>query len=104
MLSLLVGQRTREFGIRLALVTTGDSGRPVPREAGLLVGIGIHPGSGGAVMVGRALDELLIGVKPYDALTLGLVVVVLGTAAMVACLAPARRAARLDPVKALRTE
>ena len=104
-LSLLVGQRTREFGIRLALgATTGDLGRLVLREAGVLVAIGILLGTGGALMVGRALDELLIGVKPNDALTLALVVVVLGTAALAACLAPARRAARLDPVKALRQD
>ena len=71
-LSLLVGQRTREFGIRLALgATTGDLGRLVLREAGLLVAIGIVLGTGGALMVGRALDDLLIGVKPNDALTLG---------------------------------
>ena len=74
-LSLLVGQRTREFGIRLALgATKGDLGRLVLREAGLLVAIGILLGTGGALMVGRALDELLIGVKPNDALTLVLVV------------------------------
>jgi ABC-type antimicrobial peptide transport system permease subunit len=104
-LSLLVGQRTREFGIRLALgATTGDLGKLVLREAGLLVGIGITLGIGGALLVGKALDDLLIGVKPNDSLTLVLVAVVLGTAALVACLAPARRAARLDPVKALRTE
>ena len=104
-LSLLVGQRTREFGIRLAMgATKGDLGRLVLREAGVLVAIGIVVGTGGALMVGRALDDLLIGVKPNDTLTLVLVVAVLGTAALAACLAPARRAARLDPVKALRTE
>jgi predicted permease len=104
-LSLLVGQRTREFGIRLALgATTGDLGRLILREAGLLVGIGIILGTGGALMVGRALEDLLIGVEPNDALTLGLVVAVLSAAALVACLAPARRAARLDPVKALRQD
>ena len=104
-LSLLVGQRTREFGIRLSLgATTGDLGRLVLREAGILVAIGIALGAGGALMVGRALDDLLIGVKPNDPLTLGLVVGVLGAAALVACLAPARRAARLDPVKALRQD
>ncbi len=104
-LSLLVGQRTREFGIRLAMgATKGDLGRLVLREAGVLVAIGVVVGTGGALMVGRALGDLLIGVEPNDALTLVLVVAVLGTAALAACLAPARRAARLDPVKALRTE
>ena len=104
-LSLLVGQRTREFGIRLAMgATTGDLGRLVLREAGVLVAIGVIAGTGGALMVGRALGDLLIGVEPDDLLTLGLVVAVLGASALAACLAPARRAARLDPVKALRQD
>ena len=104
-LSLLVGQRTREFGIRLALgATKGDLGRLVLREAGILVATGVALGTGGALLVGRALDELLIGVKPHDSVTLMLVVVVLSAAALTACLAPARRAARLDPVKALRQD
>ena len=104
-LSLLVGQRTREFGIRLALgATTGDLGRLVLREAGILVLVGIIVGTAGALMVGRVLDDLLIGVTAHDALTLTMVVLVLGGAALLACMAPARRAARLDPVKALRQD
>jgi ABC-type antimicrobial peptide transport system permease subunit len=104
-LSLAVGQRTREFGIRLALgATASDLRRLVLREAGVLVVIGIVLGAVGALLVGRTLDDLLIGVEANDALTLVLVVAVLGTSALAACLAPARRAGRLDPVKALRQD
>ncbi len=104
-LSLLVGQRTREFGIRLALgATTADLRRLVLREAGLLVATGMVIGTAGALVAGRMLDELLIGVTPHDTLTLAAVVGVLGIAALAACSAPARRASRLDPVRALRTE
>ena len=80
-LSLLVGQRTREFGIRLALgATTGDLGALVMREAGVLVAAGIVLGTGGALMVGRALDELLIwghAQRRVDRVTL--VIVMLGS-------------------------
>lgn len=104
-LSLLIGQRTREFGIRLALgATSGDLGRLVLREAGMLMLIGIIVGTAGALMVGRALDDLLIGATAHDTLTLTMVALVLGGAALLACMAPARRAARLDPVKALRQD
>jgi predicted permease len=104
-LSLLVGQRMREFGIRLALgATTGDLRRLVLREAGGLVAVGVVLGLGGALLAGRALDELLIGVSADDRVTLATVVAILGVAAVLACLAPARRASRLDPIRALRTE
>jgi predicted permease len=104
-LALLVGQRTREFGIRLALgATAGDLRRLVVREGGLLLGLGLVIGSAASLYAGRALDELLIGVRPDDVVTLVTVCAVLGVAALAACLAPARRAARIDPVHALRQE
>ena len=104
-LALLVGQRTREFGIRLALgATAGDLARMVMREGGILVAAGLVIGGAASVYAGRALEDLLIGVAPDDGLTLAAVVVVLGGAALVACLSPARRASRLDPVQALRQE
>lgn len=104
-LALLVGQRTREFGIRLALgATAGDLRRLVLHEGGRLVAVGLAIGAGLSLYSGRALEDLLIGVGPRDGLTLATVVLVLGAAALVACLSPARRAARLDPVRALRQE
>jgi predicted permease len=104
-LALVVGQRTREFGIRLALgATGGDLRRLVAREAGLLVAIGVALGLGGALVVGRALQDLLIGVGPDDRVTLAAAALTIGGAALVAFLAPARRAARLDPVEALRQD
>ena len=102
-LSLLVGQRTREFGIRLALgATNGRSRRLVLREAGVLVAIGILLGTGGALMVGRALDELLIGVKPNDALTLVTRRRGAGHRSAGGLPGAGTTGGRLDPVKALR--
>ena len=104
-LALLVGQRTREFGVRLALgATSTDLGLLVARQAGLLVAAGLAFGAGGTLVAGRALEELLIGVSHRDAPTLAGAMLVLGLAALAACLAPVRRASRLDPVRALRTE
>jgi macrolide transport system ATP-binding/permease protein len=104
-LALLVGQRTREFGIRLALgATSGNLQHLVLREAVLLASVGVVLGVAGALVLGRALEDLLIGVAPSDAVTLGAAAAILGTAALVACLAPARRASRLDPVHALRQD
>ena len=104
-LALLVGQRTREFGVRLALgATSADLGLLVARQAGLLVAAGLGVGAGGALVAGHAVEELLIGVSPGDALTLAGATLVLGLAALVACLAPVLRATRLDPVRALRAE
>jgi len=65
-----------------------------------LVGIGI--GIAGAVAVTRYLTSLLFGVKPVDALTFVAVAMVLAIVVFVACLIPARRAAKIDPLEALR--
>ena len=66
--------------------------------------VGLALGAALSRYAGRALEDLLIGVSPRDGLTLVTVILVLGAAALVACLSPARRAARLDPVRALRQE
>lgn len=104
-LALLVGQRTREFGIRLALgASAGDLARMVVRQGGTLVAGGLLLGGAFSICAGRAMEDLLIGVAPDDGLTLAVVVIVLGSAALAACVSPARRASRLDPVQALRQE
>jgi predicted permease len=97
--------RTREIGIRTAL---GASRRAVVQlvlRAGLVpVGAGLAIGAGGALVAARALEGLLFGVTPRDPVSIALVVAVLGATAVAACYLPARRAARLDPLIALRAE
>jgi putative ABC transport system permease protein len=101
--SLLVSQRTREIGIRVALGADRRSIlRLVAREGALLAICGIALGIAGAVVTTRLLQGLLYGVEPLDPATFAAVPIILGTVAVVACLNPARRATRVDPVIALR--
>jgi predicted permease len=100
-----VGQRTREIGIRIAL---GASRRDVLllilREGLAPVGAGAAFGVAGAWAFGRLISTSLFGVGGGDPLTLAAVLALLAAAAVFACLLPARRAARLDPMRALRYE
>jgi predicted permease len=100
-----VSQRTREIGIRVAL---GARRRDV---LGLVMGqglrmalLGVALGVGGALGLTRVLERLLYGIKPADPLTFATVTLVLVAAALLACWLPARRAARVDPMVALRSE
>ena len=101
--SYLVSQRTREMGIRLAL---GAEARSVflmvVRDGMLLVGIGVAIGLTGGLLGARSLASLLFGVTPSDAPTLAAMVIVLAVVALVACIIPARRAMRVNPIAALR--
>ena len=102
-ISLLVSERTREIGIRMAL----GAGRPtiakwVFREGLILAAAGISAGSAAALLSTRVLGSLLYEVKPLDPLTFTIVPAMLGVVATIASLAPALRAASLDPVKTLR--
>ena len=102
-MALSVTQRTRELGIRLALgAQRGDVLRLVLRQGAALVGVGLAVGLVVALGVGRVLDHY--GVGGSDVATLGAVCAVLAAAALLACWLPARRATRLDPMTALRTE
>jgi ABC-type antimicrobial peptide transport system permease subunit len=74
----------------------------VLRRAMLLAIVGIVIGTAGAVAVTRYLTTLLFGVKPIDVMTFVAVAVVLAIVVLVACLVPARRAAKIDPLEALR--
>jgi putative ABC transport system permease protein len=101
----IVLQRTRDIGIRMAL--GADSARVVTS----MMWQGLAPIGGGgaaglliAIVASRFLRSRLYGVTPADPATFAIVVTVLGAVAALACFVPARRAARVDPVIALRAE
>ncbi|MBM4184350.1 MAG: ABC transporter permease [Gemmatimonadetes bacterium] len=100
-----VVQRKREFGIRASLGSEPKaiSWLALRRVLGRLA-IGLPLGLAGALGVGRILESLLVQTSPTDPITLGGVIVMMASVAVLACLLPARRAARIDPVIALRTE
>jgi putative ABC transport system permease protein len=100
-----VSQRTREIGIRMALgVGQRDLRRMFLRHAFLLSSIGVVVGIGVAAALMRLLTSMLFQVSPLDVATYVAVSVVLFAAAMLASYVPARRAASLNPVEALRAE
>ncbi|HSR69845.1 MAG TPA: ABC transporter permease, partial [Acidobacteriota bacterium] len=100
-----VSARTREFAIRLAV---GARRRQVLglvlAEGLLLTALGLALGLAGALALTRLMSSLLFQVSPSDPLTLGVVTAVLLAAALLACLRPAWRATRLDPIQTLRYE
>ena len=100
-----VARRTNEIGIRMALGARGGSVLwLVLREALLLVVIGLAIGVGVSLMVTKTAESLLYELKPNDPLTITLATLLLAVVALVAGYLPARRAARLDPMLALREE
>ncbi|HUE76610.1 MAG TPA: ABC transporter permease [Longimicrobiales bacterium] len=104
-ISQLVGQRTREIGIRVALgADRARVLRMVLGQGAVLIALGAALGILGAFVVARLVRGLLFGVAPVDPLTFVLVPVALVAVALVATYVPARRAAAVDPVTALRTE
>lgn len=100
-----VARRTREIGIRVALGATRADvlGTLVGRELRWL-GLGLAAGLGGAFALSHLLSGLLFGVVATDAVTYASVVTLLGAVALIASFVPARKAARIDPVLALREE
>jgi len=80
----------------------GDVLKLVLRRAMLLAAIGIGIGIAGAFALTRYMTTLLFGVKPVDGITFVAVAVLLAAVVFVACLVPARRAAKIDPLQALR--
>ena len=101
-LAYLVTQRTKEIGIRIALGSSaGAIFELVLREGLLLIAAGFAGGIIGAVALRRALESQLFGVSATDPMVLAVVTGLLVTTAAVACVLPARRATRIDPVVAL---
>ena len=104
-MSYSVEQRTAEIGIRAALGASGGSlVGLIMRQATVITAAGLAIGLAAAVAAGNVLASLLFGVTPRDPLTLAAAPVALGLTALVAAWLPARRAASIDPIRALRTE
>jgi predicted permease len=100
-----VSQRTREIGVRMALgAQRATVYKMVMRQAGWLTLSGVGIGLACAVGASMAMRNLLFGVQAWDAPTLVGVAVMLGAASLIASFLPARRAARLNPIEALRAE
>jgi len=100
-----VAQRTQEIGVRMALGARPAQVRWLVLRRGLVqTAIGLVLGLAGAVGVGRLLESILVQTSTRDAVTLISVVFLLAVVSIAACLAPARRATRLDPLVALRYE
>lgn len=99
----MVSRRTREFGVRMAVgASPADVLRLVVREATATTIAGLVIGLGLGMALGRALSFLIYGVSPFDPVSLAGAAAVLATASLMAALVPARRAARVSPMAALR--
>jgi len=104
-LAYLVAQRRKEMGIRIALGGTARAVFALVLGEGLrLVGAGFVLGLGGAMVLGRSMRSQLYGVGSFDPVVVAIVIAVLGTVALTACLVPAGRATRIDPVLVLNRE
>jgi putative ABC transport system permease protein len=98
-------QRTREIGVRMALgAQSGSILRMVLTRGVVQIGLGMAFGLTAAFFVCRLMSGILLKVSPSDPLTFGVVSVTLVSAGLAACFIPARRAARLDPLQALRED
>jgi ABC-type antimicrobial peptide transport system permease subunit len=100
-----VAQRTREVGIRVALGASASNAVSVVLRQGLRpVAAGLVVGGVASLAAARAARGLLFGVSPFDPVSLAAAAALLGAAAAVACWAPARRVAQVDPALSLRAE
>ena len=104
-ISYMVARRTNEIGIRMALgADRTDILSLIMREAGVLLAIGLAIGTGLAFVAARSASSLLYGLKPTDLMTYVGAIVLLTCVTVAASMLPAHRAARLDPMVALRDE
>jgi putative ABC transport system permease protein len=100
-----VTRRRHELAVRLALGADYRRVlRLVIREGAVLVGIGCLLGLPGVYAAGRVIGGVLVGVSPFDPLTIAAVAATLGGVTLVACYLPARRVLRIDPAASLRQE
>jgi ABC-type antimicrobial peptide transport system permease subunit len=74
------------------------------REAALLLGVGLAIGTAVAAVAGTTARSMLFGIAPHDPVTIAMAIAILGAVALAASYLPARRAAKLDPMVALREE
>jgi putative ABC transport system permease protein len=104
-ISYSVAQRTREIGVRMALgAQTGDVTRMIIRQGLALAAMGAAIGVGGATLAGRLMKSLLFNVSATDPVIFTLLPLSLMAVALAACWLPSRRAAKVDPMVALRCE
>jgi len=104
-LAFCVTQRRREIGIRMALGATREAtARLVVRETVGIAAYGLAIGVVLALAAGRLETAVLFGVKPLDLFTLAVALTMMATAISLAAWLPARRAASIEPMEALRTE
>jgi putative ABC transport system permease protein len=102
-LSYSVAQRKREIGVRIALGAQSTSILRLVIKQGLrVVGVGLVIGLAGALALSHAITGILYGVSANDLVSIGLSLVILSFVALIACLLPAFRATRIDPITALR--
>ncbi len=104
-ISYVAAQRTHEIGVRMALgADRGDILKMVLRQGFVLVGAGMLLGLVITLVAARFISSLLVGVSPTDPLTLGLVSVLLALVGLAASFIPARRAMKIEPLRALKYE
>jgi putative ABC transport system permease protein len=104
-LAYSVARRTKEIGTRLALgASRWDVLGLVARDGMLLTGLGTILGVGAALAVTRLIRSFLFGVTPQDPITFAAAAILIDIVAMLACWLPARKAAKVDPMVALRYE
>jgi putative ABC transport system permease protein len=102
-LAYTVSQQTHEIGIRMALGAARQSiFLMVLRMGAVLVCIGLAVGLAGSLLLNRLIANQLWGVQPHDPLTMVSVVLIIAIIGAIACLVPARRATRVDPMVSLR--